>query len=100
MCFLQIFVIVAPGFTASAVVGNVTTTSLVVSNVMGTPNATALGSDDISNTSLKTIIDITITGGIPANTVGVPIMKVCKTYVRACSIGYSWLLICHFMHHF
>ena len=50
LLFLQIL---APGFTASAVVGNVTTTSLVVSNVMGTPNATALGSDDISNASLR-----------------------------------------------
>ena len=65
VCFLKIFVIVAPGFTASAVVGNVTTTSLVVSNVMGTPNATALGSDDISNTSLKTIIILQSQGEYP-----------------------------------
>ena len=32
-------------FTAAAVAGNVTTTSLVVSNAMVTPNATTLGSN-------------------------------------------------------
>ena len=41
----------APGFSAVAIPGNVTTTSLVVGNAMGTPNATTLGK------CIKTITD-------------------------------------------
>ena len=72
-----VFFYTASGFSAAAIAGSVTTTSLVVGNVVGTPNATTLGN------GIKTIINvsvtgITVTGGIPTNTVGVPIMKVCK----------------------
>ena len=43
--YLILYYCVGPGFNAVAVAGNVTTTSLVVSNTIGTPNATTLGSD-------------------------------------------------------
>lgn len=81
---------IAPGFSSVAIAGNVTTTSLVVGNAMGTPNATTLGK------CIKTITDasrywciIITAGGIPTNTVGVPIMKVCKhcCYYGMCRTG-------------
>lgn len=42
MCVDVLPVFTAPGFNA-AIAGNVTTTSLVVGNAVGTPNATTLG---------------------------------------------------------
>jgi len=67
--------IVAPGFTAGAIAGNVTTTSLVVGNAVGTPNT--IGGAMLGVPTLgATTGSLTITGGIPTTTVGVPIMKV------------------------
>jgi len=68
------FIHTAPGFTTGAIAGNVTTTSLVVGNAMGTPNA--IGGTMLGVPLGAATGSLTITGGIPTTTVGVPIMKV------------------------
>ena len=55
MCVTSICIIVATGvFNTAGIAGNVTTTSLVVSNAIGTPNATALG--NYGNSIVTTLI--------------------------------------------
>ena len=47
---------IALGFSAAIVAGNVTTTSLVVGNAVGMPNATTLGNDIQCCLSLRLLL--------------------------------------------